>query len=330
MKSEGLLTIFIVTYNRANYLQLCIKSILEQTYTEFQLVILDNASTDITQHIVKSFNDNRIFYIRHPKNIGGIANINYAINMCETKYFVIFHDDDIMDKDMIKAELDELEKNEEYVLVSSLCTYIDGEGKEVVNYEEIFENRISLYRDNEYLKSYLLEGGRPGVICPSVMYRSSFFKANRLLFSVDVGQAADQYLWFEVEKSGGILCIINEPLIKYRLHELQDSQINNFSMQVDLLDAINKKLLNDDKNAHLYSMLNKSSIKLSLSISKRLYLKKMTKNLYCELLDKLINEVCQAKQTIILLKLIRMITLKAPFFIIVPNYVLKLYRNIKR
>lgn len=247
------ITIFIVTYNRADYLKECIESVLNQTYNNFSLCILDNASTDNTHNVVKSFNDNRINYIRHAKNIGGVANINYAIEICDAKYFVIFHDDDVMCKDMIEKEFNELEENEEYSIASSLCTCIDKKSKKIITNKKKNEDKISLFKGDEYLKNFLT--GKPGLICPSVMYRNSFFIRMKLFFEIEVGPAADQYLWFEVEKLGGILCRINEPLMNYRLHESQDSKINGSIMEISLLKAIKKRIINDIKankgNYHL-------------------------------------------------------------------------------
>ena len=83
---KSLLTVFVVTYNRCDYLKLTIQSILEQTYKDFCLVVLDNASTDNTQEIVNNFNDKRLIYLRHEKNIGGPENGNTALKIALTKY----------------------------------------------------------------------------------------------------------------------------------------------------------------------------------------------------------------------------------------------------
>ena len=80
--SEVRITAFIVTYNRVEYLKKAIDSVLNQTCRDFELIILDNCSTDGTEEYVKSLNDDRITYIRHEKNIGGGGNIAYAFAHC--------------------------------------------------------------------------------------------------------------------------------------------------------------------------------------------------------------------------------------------------------
>ena len=77
-QSQCLLDVYIITYNRAKYLRESIKSVLAQTYSNFELTILDNCSTDETADIVREFNDNRLKYIKHERNLGAWGNICYA------------------------------------------------------------------------------------------------------------------------------------------------------------------------------------------------------------------------------------------------------------
>ena len=313
MEKGILLTIFVVTYNRANYLRACIKSILEQSYQNFQLVILDNASIDDTQNIVNSFKDNRIGYIRHEKNIGGCNNIKYAFNLCETKYFIVFHDDDIMNNDLLKKEIGVLEENEKYAIVSSLATFIDGEGKRIASYNTKRESGISIFKGNEYIRNFLLK--RQGIICPSVMFRNAFFKEKALTFRTDVGQAADQYLWFEAAKNGGILCRINERLMKYRVHEDQDSLIHSDIMEVDLLDAVIKNNICNIKNNQL-TLVIEEYIKTHISaINIKFINKEISESIYCDAMDKLIKHICKTKKRLFLLKTTKLILIKFPLIV---------------
>jgi len=327
MINEKKLTVFIVTYNRAHLLKLSIESVLIQTYIDFNLIILDNASTDNTQQIVNSFADDRIHYIKHETNIGGYNNINYAVDICQTKYFIIFHDDDIMKKDLIEKELEELERNEDYSIVSSLSTLIDDEGNELITQVNNPTNKKNLYQGNEYLQNFL-QGGL-SVVCPSVMYRNSFIKSKKLHFNSKVGPASDQYLWFEVEKYGGIICQLNQALIKYRIHKTQDSHINNGIMEIDLLYAVSKNIISDN-NKRSKLLMKKYSIRLSLTISRKFINKLITKNLYCEKMDTLIEINHKSRVSKFSLKSIKNISMKAPFIFTISFYILKLFRNIRR
>lgn len=89
-------SVCLLTYNRAKYLKQAIQSVLDQEFTDFELIIADNASTDETERVVRGFSDERLIYHRHPTNIGGIRNWNYAVRQARGKYVTVFHDDDLL------------------------------------------------------------------------------------------------------------------------------------------------------------------------------------------------------------------------------------------
>lgn len=110
-----------------------IKSVLRKSYSHFNLYVLDNCSTNETEQIVKKFDDKRVHYIRHKENLGGIGNINYAFNHNSQKYFVVFHDDDIMWDGMLKSEIEVLENNPSIAMVSCLSQPMDENGNPIGN-----------------------------------------------------------------------------------------------------------------------------------------------------------------------------------------------------
>lgn len=93
MHSE-LVSVIIPTFNRAEYLRAAIASVLAQTYTNFELLILDNCSPDNTTDVVMSFHDDRIKYLRHQCNIGPTANWTYGICLAKGIFLSILGDDD--------------------------------------------------------------------------------------------------------------------------------------------------------------------------------------------------------------------------------------------
>lgn len=235
LKDNILLTVFIPTYNRSNYLRQSIISVLNQTYENFILVILDNASTDDTFNIVKEFTDSRIIYIKHNTNIGGIENLNYAIKNCFTKYFVIFHDDDIMLPEMLYKELEVMEKSN-YSIISINAENINSLGN-IINESQMIElpTLKKEFKGNQYIDFYFNGGS---LVCPSVMYRNSFFKKHNLFFSKKVGPVCDQFMWFEVERLGGSICLLSNKLMQYRIHESQDSAINSNTMMAQFYRSL--------------------------------------------------------------------------------------------
>ena len=99
-----LVTVAIPTYNRANtYLPQALRSVISQTYTNIEILVADNCSTDNTESVVNAFKDSRIRYVKHNKNIGPFHNANFCIQEASGEFFLMLQDDDLIDHDMIET-----------------------------------------------------------------------------------------------------------------------------------------------------------------------------------------------------------------------------------
>lgn len=99
-----LITIGIPTYNRADgYLRQALESAIGQTYPNIEIIVSDNCSSDYTEAVVRSYDDPRILYVKHPQNIGAIRNYNYCLEQAKGEYFLLLHDDDLIDEDFIET-----------------------------------------------------------------------------------------------------------------------------------------------------------------------------------------------------------------------------------
>lgn len=135
MKSR--LVIGLPVYNGQNYISEAIDSILAQSYTDFTLIITDNASTDKTEEICRQYEkkDSRVTYIRRPKNIGAAENFNQAFWDTEGEYFKWASHDDILEPTFIEKCLTVLENDKNVVLAYSKARKIDAAGKVIGNYD---------------------------------------------------------------------------------------------------------------------------------------------------------------------------------------------------
>jgi glycosyltransferase involved in cell wall biosynthesis len=128
--SLPLVTIAIPTYNRANtYLPQAITSALTQTYPTIEIIVADNCSTDHTETLVREYKDSRIRYFRHEENIGANNNFNFSLQQARGTYFLLLHDDDLIDRDFVKSCMDAIRHDEDVGLIRTGTRIIDVEGR---------------------------------------------------------------------------------------------------------------------------------------------------------------------------------------------------------
>ncbi len=94
--SKPKISVVLPTYNRPDYIVLSLRSILNQKFKNFEILVLDDASTDNTEEVVLGFKDKRIIYIKNKKNMGYAANIKKGFNMAQGKYIFMISDDDMI------------------------------------------------------------------------------------------------------------------------------------------------------------------------------------------------------------------------------------------
>lgn len=212
------ITVAVCTYNRAEYLSGSLQSILDQTYSDMDIVVYDNASTDNTGSVVRAMGDNRITYIRNEKNLGQHGNFNRALSECKTEYIMIFHDDDIMMPHLVKTELEIMDQNPGAAMAAQLfsaTTHIDERG-EIIQTPDPDGPASIVYDAGEYIKDNMKRGYN--TICfPAAIFRSKYIAEHNFRFDEKCGTAADWLFWFQINARCTIVGI-NIPVIKYRLH----------------------------------------------------------------------------------------------------------------
>ena len=128
-------SIGLPVYNGENYLEKAIKAILAQTYSDFELIISDNASTDRTQEICLDYaaRDRRIRYYRNEKNTGGASNFNRVFELSSCEYFKWAAHDDIVAPDYLLKCVAVLDQDHTVILCHSKVKVIDSSGKVLNN-----------------------------------------------------------------------------------------------------------------------------------------------------------------------------------------------------
>lgn len=204
-------SVIIPTYNRTSFLNRAIQSILNQTYQNFELLVVDDASTDNTEDVVKSFNDNRIQYLRHNENRGLSAARNSGIEVARGKYVSFLDDDDEFLPQKLEKQINKFEPlpSSTGVVYSGFC-YVDKNGHEVLKV-------IPTFRGNIY--AILLKYNICAVITPLIR-KDCFQKAG--LFDESLHSLQDWDLWIRISKYFEF-DFVADVLAKYYVHGKQMS-----------------------------------------------------------------------------------------------------------
>jgi glycosyltransferase involved in cell wall biosynthesis len=129
-----LVTIAIPTYNRADsYLREALQSAINQTYQNVEIIVSDNYSADDTEGVVKSFGDSRIRYFRQTKNIAANDNFNFCLKQAKGSYFLLLHDDDMIDTDFIETCIKAADYSLDVGLIRTGMRRIDSHGKKLAD-----------------------------------------------------------------------------------------------------------------------------------------------------------------------------------------------------
>lgn len=128
---QPLVSIGMPVYNGENYIREAIESILNQSYSNFELIISDNASTDATEQICKNYlnKDDRIKYHRFAKNHGAAKNFNNTFHLSQGKYFKWAAHDDVLEKEYLERCVAFLEEHEEIGLCQTYSHLINQHGE---------------------------------------------------------------------------------------------------------------------------------------------------------------------------------------------------------
>lgn len=231
-------------YNGEKYISESIESILDQSFTNFELIIVDNGSTDETIEVIKEFDDDRIKLIQNEKNMGLAYSRNRAIQESQSKYIAILDSDDIATPNRLEEQYQFLETNHEYAMVGSFYQTIDENGK--------LKDNFPLMSDPDLIPAFLLFNN-----CfaqPSLLIRKNIIPEPAYLDHL--APAEDYNLWIRIiDRHKGTN--IPKYLLRYRVHSENfssntkkqiESVKESYKMQLKQLNIIPNE---EELNIHL-------------------------------------------------------------------------------
>lgn len=207
-------SILIPAYNHGTYLRDTIDSVLNQTFTDFELLISDDCSTDNTADIIRSYSDNRIVAFFFDKNIGTVRCLNRLLEEANGEYIAVLGSDDLWLENKLEQQLEVLENDSSVAACFSYATIIDADSKTITD-DSVF--RVNIFNmENAHrasmLKIFFDTGNH---LChSSVLIRKSIHdEIGR--YNIAYRQLHDFDLWIRLLIKHEIY-IIKSPLVKYR------------------------------------------------------------------------------------------------------------------
>jgi len=197
-------------YNAANTVAFAIHSIIVQQFVNWELIVLDDGSTDNTSQIVSSFKDSRIRLINC--NHDFISTLNRGFLEAKGEYIARMDADDLMAPERLKVQVEILNRDKKIDICSSWITFFgDGIPNSIYGslYGKVREPILKLLEKNYFCH-------------PTAMIRHSFWVNNNIQYR-EYKHAEDYELWFQMAKLGAIFYVEAQPLLYYRISNQQIS-----------------------------------------------------------------------------------------------------------
>ena len=240
MTNTPLISVLMPVYNGEAYLREAIDSILGQTFTDFEFLIINDGSTDGTKDIILSYTDPRIRYIENEQNLKLIATLNKGIDLCQGKYIARMDADDVSVPERLQKQVEYMEANVTVGILGTGFTSYGSSSKETCFYPSSHDEIATML---VYQTTFSH---------PTVMIRTSVLRQHNVRFDPEFLHAEDFELWIRligVTKGANL----QESLLNYRMHDTNISKQYADIQERNTVKAIGRYLttfgatLNDDQ-----------------------------------------------------------------------------------
>ena len=215
-KMKPLVSVIMPTYNTSEeMLRECIDSVLNQSYKNFEFIIIDDGSENNSVEVIKSYGDNRIKLYKNCKNIGLTKNLFRCIELAQGEYIARMDSDDVCFPDRLEKQVLFLEKHRKYVAVAGNALILGS-------------NKLFYVSKNmpRAIRMIRLLYSNAGFVHPTIMFRTSALIENHINYNIEYSKSQDYDMWCQIMKVGDIYNL-NEPILYYRIHDKQISKVSN-------------------------------------------------------------------------------------------------------
>ena len=204
-KKTPLISVIMAVHNSENFLEERILSVLGQSFKDFELILIDDLSTDDSLKITQKYKkkDRRIILLKNKKNLGPAGTRNEGLKKARGKYIAILDSDDLSHPERLKRQFNYLEEHPDIFLVGSSAIFIDEEGREI--------RRFRKYMNPELLSWRLPKSC--SIIHSSIMFRNG----QNMFYNEEYKYAHDYAFYLEALSRNKELINVPDFLVKYRV-----------------------------------------------------------------------------------------------------------------
>ncbi len=206
-------SVIMPVYNGEKYLREAVDSILSQTLADFELIIIDDGSTDKTAEIVNSYQDARVIYIKNENNLGISRSLNRGLELAQGEYIARMDADDISLPTRLEKQIDYMERHPQIVVCGTRLSLFGAQNMNWYTSELHKELKVDL------LFSCCLAH-------PTIMFKCDAVKSGEVRYDTNFNGMEDYELWTRLIKKHRFGCV-PEILFKYRTHSKQVTQNHN-------------------------------------------------------------------------------------------------------
>lgn len=208
--NSPLISVIMPVYNTAPFLKEAIESMLTQTESDFELILINDASTDNSSEVIAQFNDSRIRLINNDKNLGLAVSLNKAIRVSTGKYIARMDGDDIALPTRFEEQLKIIKSADRRTVVCSTCLLIDELGNKIGKWKD----------DSKYSSPKEIRKQLPNNNCivhPSVMVRRDLL--SEFFYDPEQHESEDYDLWLRMASDDVQFLKITQPLVLHRIRK---------------------------------------------------------------------------------------------------------------
>jgi len=229
-----LLSVVMPVYNSSSYLNEAIDSILTQTFSDFEFLILNDGSTDCSKDIILSYQDERIKFLDSPVNLGLSARLNTGLQIAQGKYIARMDSDDVAVSERFERQLFFMEKNPNVALCGGFMDFIGN------NVPSTALNWVK-HTDKDLIKINLLFDC---AIChPTVMFRKEILIHNKITYDSAYEPAEDYKIWLQMSNINLELINIPDILLHFRINSNQVSTANDNEQRARKFQIMREQLI---------------------------------------------------------------------------------------